>query len=125
MYKYKFYKSNLLEENSFENIKSIINNPEYSVSPSRIISCIEISSFNIIQCFYININQYYAISLFDESSLNIITTKIIDDISLIYEETIDYDNYYYECILFKNEISIIHMIITIMNVFYLKMKYQL
>ena len=110
-YKYKFYKSNLLEDNSFENIKSIINNPEYSVSPSRIISCIEISSFNIIQCLYIDINKYYVISLFDESSLNIIITKIIDDISIIYEDSIDYDYYYYECILFKNEITIIAYIL--------------
>ena len=109
-YKYKFYNQNLLEATSFENVKTVINN-EFSVSPARIINCIEISTFNIIECFYINSEHYYVISLFDESSLKMIKTTVIDDTSLIYEDTIDYDNYYFQCIWLKNEISILAYII--------------
>ena len=62
-YKYKFYNLDLSLDNSFELILS--NNHENFASNSRIMSCIDISIYNIIQCLYINTDQIYTISLFN------------------------------------------------------------
>ena len=108
--KYKFYKTDLSEADSYERIRSTIISEEYAATQSKIISCFEISTYNKIQCFYININKKFVISLFEEDSLNIIKTVIIDDSPIVGHVDGDWD-YYFQNILFKNERSILSYIL--------------
>ena len=108
--KIKFYKSDLSKENSYEKIKYTESNSEYAASQSKIISCHELSVFNIIQCFYINIEKYYVLSLFDEDSLNLIKTFIIDNTNLVFDDGIDWD-YFFQSILIKDNVSVLGYIL--------------
>ena len=88
LYKYKFLHYNFNDPNNFEKIVSSENT--YIASPSRIISCIEISDYNIVQCFYINVDNYYIISLFNTDSLTLVQESIrLDSTSLIYTGTLN------------------------------------
>ena len=119
--KYKYYNSDLSQDNSFELISS--KNYTNFASNSRIISCIEISTYNIIECLYINNELFYTISLFNENNLQYIQSYEIDETSLIYEGNISYYNYYYQSIYLKNEISIIAYILDPeSNIIYIQIK---
>ena len=109
--KFKFYNPDLREDNSYEKVKYSENNEKYSATQSKIISCFEISTYNLIQCFYININKYFVISLFNENSLNLIKTIIINDSPIVgHIEGNDWD-YFFQNILLKNEISILSYVL--------------
>jgi len=120
-YKYKFYNSDLSQENSFELI-SFENNTNFA-SNSIIISCIKISTYNKIQCLYINTELFYLISLFNENDLQFIQSYKIDETSLIYEGDIYYYNYFCQCIYLKSEISIIAYVLNPdSNIIYIQTK---
>ena len=122
-YKYKFYNLDLSIDTSFELILS--NNHENAASNSRIMSCIEISIYNIIQCLYINTEQIYTISLFNENDLQFIHSYEIDESTIIYEYEgeIDFDYYFYQSIYLKNEISIIaYVLIPDSSIIYIQAK---
>ena len=109
--KFKFYKADLSEENSYEKILSSENNLDCYATQSKIISCIEISTYNVIQCLYINFDKHFVISLFSESSLELIRTIIIDNSPIVgYQDDVDWD-YFFQCIYFKNDISILSYVL--------------
>jgi hypothetical protein len=78
-------------------------------SKSKSITCIEILSFNIIQCFYLNQNGYFTICLFDEY-FRLINTFLIDSKPINYLSQIELNNFH-QCIHFKKGISILGYII--------------
>ena len=120
-YKYKFYNSDLSQENSFVQI-SFKNNANFA-SNSRILNCIEISTYNIIQCFYLNTELFYTISLFNKNDLHFIQSYQIDETSIIYEGEVDYSKFYYQCIYLKNDISIIAYVLNPdSNIIYIQTK---
>ena len=116
-----------MEENSFLKIKSSEINQKYISSPCRMISCIEISNsyFDVIQCFYIDINKFYVISLFNPNSLDLIQTERIDNSNINNNDgnSINYDFYFYKNIYLKDEISIFsYMLDSSSDLIYIKIK---
>ena len=101
--KYKFFKPNISEEKSYERIMSTsLNYPEYAAAKSNTISCIEFPTLNIIQCFYINIDKYYVVSLFNEGSLELIQTNIIDKNPLNLKDDKDWGSFFQNIYLQEN-----------------------
>ena len=103
--KFKFKNFDISQENSYEKLSSSILNDELKVHNSLIITCIEITKYNIIQCFYINVTNYLTIGLFNEDSLELIKSEIIDDTQISSDE--EFVEIFYQCIHLKNEISIL------------------
>ena len=109
--KFKFYKPDLSEADSYERIKVAQITEEFSATQSKIISCIEISTYNMVQCFYINIDKYFVLSLFNENSLELIKTTIVDEYPIVgHVDGSDWD-YFFKSIYLKNEISILAYIL--------------
>ena len=120
--KFKFYKQDISQEKSYEKIVFTKPTDTYKIRPSTMLSCIEISSLNIIQCFYVNINNLYTISLFDENTLNLVITEPIEEIPVTGEININWDCFF-KCIFLKNEISImVYMLDSSTEFFYLQTK---
>ena len=71
------------EGDSYEKLLASENAADYAAISSKIIYCFEIPLYNLIQCFYININKYFAISLFNENDFQLVKTTIIDESSTI------------------------------------------
>ena len=108
--KLKFYKSDITQPNSYE----IINSNKFKVHNSFILTCIEISKYNIIQCFYVNVSGYYTIGLYKEDSIDFINSTIIDEIpvNVTKDENIIQ---YHQCIHLRDEISILGYMINSEN----------
>ena len=104
--KFKFYYPDISKENSYEKVFSTSPKDELKVYGSSIFSCIEIQKFNIIQCFYINYTRYYTIGLFKGNNLDLIYSKIIEDLP---DESIEsqIQRIFLQVIHLKNEISIL------------------
>ncbi len=106
--KINFFKDDKTKEVSY-NLETIFNIEVIESLQSKSITCIEIQIFNIIQCFYININGYFTISLFDEF-YGLINTFLIDNRPINYLSKNELNNFH-QCIHFKNGISILGYII--------------
>ena len=120
--KFKFHKSDLSQENSFEKIVYTSPIELLKVIPSSMLSCIEISSLNIIQCFHINIDNLFSISLFEEETLNLIKTEPIEEAPIIRDINYDFGNFF-KSIFLKNEISVfVYMLDSSTDIFYMQTK---
>ena len=106
--KLRFINVDISQSNNYEIVSSSQLKEELKVHKSLQITCIEISKYNIIQCFYINSTNYLTIGLFNEDSYDIIQSEIVEE-TYINETDIDCleCNFYYQCIHLKNEISIL------------------
>ena len=56
--KFKFINFDISQENSYEKLLSSKLNDEIKVQKSLLITCIEITKYNLIQCFYVNTTNY-------------------------------------------------------------------
>ena len=99
------------------------------------LTCIEIIKFNLIQCFYLNLDCYLTIGLFLESNLEFIDSEIIENIN-IKSSNISEETQFYKSILLKDEISILgyrldntsyHIYLQIKNIIYnnIESKYEI
>ena len=106
--KFTFNNADISQTNNYEKVSYSQLKDELKVHKSLTITCIEISKYNIIQCFYINTTNYLTIGLFKEDSYDIIQSKIIEE-TIIPESEISCSecNFYYQCIHLKKEISIL------------------
>ena len=112
--KIQFKKTNLYEEDSFIKVGNNLENNNFNISDTKMISCIEIAKYSLIQCFYIDMSQYLTIGFFNEDNLNHIFSQkisenIIEDFAWSEEEYKYFG--FYKCILLKNEISVLNYII--------------
>ena len=73
--KFQFYKSDLNQEDSFNKLGYSLQNENFEVYNSKIISCIEISKYSIIQCFYLDTAKYLTVGLYQEENLNFILSE--------------------------------------------------
>ena len=106
--KFRFKNADISQSNNYEKISASQLKDELKVHKSLTITCIEISKYNLIQCFYINTNNYLTIGLFDEDSYNVIKTEKIEENKITESEISCAEcNFYYQCIHLKNEISIL------------------
>ena len=106
-HKFQFYGFNVSQENNYKNIASTPLNDIYKVHPSLLLTCIEITKYNLIQCFYLNVNRYLTIGLFNENNLEFIDSEIIENTTRIHISTISENSQFYKNILLKDEVSII------------------
>ena len=127
--KFQFFKNILSEADSFKKIGNSLYNEQFKVNITKIISCLEITKYSLIQCFYLNITNYIYIGLFDENDLNYKYSEKVDE-TLIneFEWNLDNNNIihgyegYFKNILLKKEISILSYIIPNENIFQLYIK---
>ena len=112
--KLKFFNTDISQNNSYELIKK----KELTIHNSYILTCIEISKYNIIQCFYINNTGYYTVGLFNEDTLDLITTIIVDDTPVNATEN-ERVLQFHQCINLKDEISILGYMINSENTKYI------
>ena len=119
--KIKFFNWDLSQSGSYEMTKSTEIKEELLASSSEIISCIDFSNVNIVQCFYISINKYYTISLFNLETLDLISSNIIDKTLVnIYDYPF---NHFFGSIFLKNEVSaIVYMLENEPPFFYIQIK---
>ena len=105
--KFKFNNVDISQTNSYEMVSSSVIKEELKVHKALQLTCVEISKYDIIQCFYVSTTNYLTIGLFNENSYDIIQKEIFEDY-YIPESEIDCleCNFYYQCIHLKNEISI-------------------
>jgi hypothetical protein len=75
--KFQFYKTDLNQEDSFNKLGYSLQNENFEVYNSKIISCIEISKYFIIQCFYLDTAKYLTVGLYQEENLNFILSEKI------------------------------------------------
>ena len=110
--KFKFFKPDLREDDSYEKILASENTADYSAIKSKIISCFEIVVYNLIQCFYLNTNKFFVVSLFNENDFQLVKTTIIDESSTIvgYIDNEEWD-YFFQNILIKNQRSILSYVL--------------
>ena len=103
--KLKFNNANITKENSYKKIASSLISQEFSIYNSLTLTCFEISKYNIIQCFYLNINGNYTVGLFKEDTLDFIYSEIIDEApqGILVNNSIEI---FYRSINLKNEISV-------------------
>ena len=104
--KFQFYKSDLNQEDSFNKLGYSLQNENFEVYNSKIISCIEISKYSIIQCFYLDTAKYLTVGLYQEENLNFILSEKILDNFIDFGALTEYKGFY-KCILLKKEISIL------------------
>ena len=104
--KIKFLKPDISEENSFELINELNINNNIKISNSRTLTCIQIITFNIIECLYVNTTGYFIVGIFDQNSLNLNKTFSIDENLHINVKSGELENFH-RCIYFKNETSIL------------------
>ena len=91
-------------------------------TPSTILSCIEISSLNIIKWFYLNTDNIFPLSLFEEFSLDLVKKQEIEATPIIKDINIDW-GYFFKSIFLKDEISVlVYMLETGEEFFYLQIK---
>ena len=113
--KFQFYKTDLFLENSFEKLASTPINTNYQIFKARMNSCIEIAKFSLIECFYLNISQYFYLGLYDENNLEFKYSEKVDE-TFINELSGGGDfvggyEGFFKCILLKNEISILAYVV--------------
>ena len=77
--KFQFNNADITQSNSYNKISSTPENDQFIIHNSFQISCFEISKYNIIQCFYLNITGNYTVGLFKENDLEFIYSEIIDE----------------------------------------------
>ena len=106
--KFQFYDTNISNINSYNRTGSTPINDSLKVKESIAITCIEIKKYNLIQCFYKDLDTYLRIGLFEESNLDLLYTKVIDNNKTNYGTN---KVTFQQCILLKNEISILGYII--------------
>ena len=119
--KIKFYNSDISQQNSYVKILSTLKKQELEVVSSYMFTCIEISSLNIIQCFYIDNNGYLTIGLFKEDSLDLVYSIIIDN-TYIFPQELEPTLQFHQCIHLKKEISILGYILKRENPDYIYIK---
>ena len=121
--KYKFFKIDISQDNSYEKIISSTNKEELKVYNSVEITCIEIVKFNLIECFYININGFLTLGFFEEDSFDLVLSKIIEEQSV---GSLDNSivNIYHQCIHLKKEISVLGYMLDkdISDIIYIQIK---
>ena len=131
--KIQFLKSNLSEIGSYSKMNYNTQKNEIIAYDSRSFICIEISSLNIIECFYLNETGYYSIAIFNEKTLELIKIFLLDDIPINIEKYKFWDKFY-SCIFLKDEISVFGYIldnnpniinIKIKNIIFKYSKYKL
>ena len=105
--KFKFHNANISQLNSYTKIGYSQQNEEFKVYSSYTITCFEISKFNLIQCFYLNISGNYTVGLFKEDSLDYVYSKAIDKTPQNISSYTDPVDIFYRSINLKNEISIL------------------
>ena len=104
--KFQFYKTDLNQEDSFNKLGYSLQNENFEVYNSKIISCIEISKYSIIQCFYLDTAKYLTVGLYQEENLNFTFSEKILDNFIDFGALTEYKGFY-KCILLKKEISIL------------------
>ena len=115
--KFQFYNIDLSQS---QNYKKIYSKEYLEVKESFTITCFEIVKYNLIQCFYIDLENYLTLGLFNESNLELILTESIDDRANT--NNLNTENHFYKSILFKNEISILGYKLDASNYIYLQIK---
>ena len=108
--KFKFYDIDISKENSYKLISSTLQKEELKIHNSNIITCIEIYKYNLIQCFYMDRIGYLTIGLFNENSLDLIYSEVIEENITESIENTESD-LFFQCIHLKNEISILGYIL--------------
>ena len=103
--KIQFLKSNLSEVGSYTKMNYVNHKNEIISYDSRSLICIEISSLNIIECFYLNETGYYSIAIFNEKTLELIKIFLLDENQINIEIYKIWENFY-SCIFLKDEISV-------------------
>ena len=103
--KFNFKNFDISQENSYEKLLSSNLNDKLKVQYSLLITCIEITKYDLIQCLYVNTTNYLTIGLFNEDSFEFIQSEIIDDTEFFSEP--EFLETFYQCIHLKNEISIL------------------
>ena len=109
--KFQFYKTDLRQQDSFKKLGNSNQDENFEVYKSKIISCIEISKYFLIQCFYLNTSKYLYIGLFNEENLNFVHSEKISETQIT---DVVNDNLYegnFKCILLKNETFVISYIL--------------
>ena len=120
--KFKFNNPDISQDNSYSKIAFSPQNQEFQIKSSSTITCFEIQKYNIIQCFYLNINNYYTIGLFKEDTLDFIYSEIIDETPLGIEDNNKIE-IFYRNINLKNEISILaYMLSKHPDIIYIQLK---
>ena len=128
--KYKFYKPDLNEENSYEKILSSLNTEyytensiNYAATQSKIISCFEIPTYNLIQCLYVNKEKYFVLSLFKENDFQFVKSTLIDENQIVgHVDGSDWE-YFFQNILIKNERTILSYVLdSTSNLVYIQIK---
>ena len=104
--KYKFYKEDISLGDSYEKISSSNSKDDMISSGDKTINCIEIQTFNIIQCLYINKTNFFTIGIYKESSLEVIKLFNIVEEPVNFGENQEWENYH-QIIHLKEEISVI------------------
>ena len=104
--KFQFNNEDITQDNSYLKIASSPENEQFIIHNSYHISCFEISKYNIIQCFYLNINGNYTVGLFKENNLELNYSEIIDEVpkGISDNERVEI---FYKSINLKNEVSIL------------------
>ena len=77
--KFQFNNADITESINYNKIAFTPENEQFIIHNSYHISCFEISKYNIIQCFYLNITGNYTVGLFNENNLEFIYSEIIDE----------------------------------------------
>ena len=104
--KFQFNSPNISEKNSYNKISSSPENEAFHVYSSFTLTCIEISKYNLIQCFYLNSTGNYTIGLFKEDTLEFLCSINIDEAPHYITENERF-NGFYRSIYLKDEISIL------------------
>ena len=120
--KFQFLNADISQPNSYRKINSSLQNEDFHIYCSFTISCLEISKYNIIQCFYLNLTGNYTIGLFKEDTLDCIYSEIIDEAPKGITKT-ECCSVFYKSIKLKDEISILsYMLNKTQNYIYIQMK---
>ena len=109
--KFQFNKTDLNQENSFQKLGFSLLTENFKIYNSKIISCIEISKYQVIQCFYLDTDKYLSVGLFNEDNLNYIYSERVFENYTVDNSNLPEYNGFYKCILLKNEISILSYIL--------------
>jgi len=107
--KFQFFKTDLYLDNSFIKLESTSREEKFKVYKSKMISCIEIAKYFIIQCFYLDLSQYLYLGLFTENNVDFKYSEKVED-NLITEVSDGYQGFF-KCIYLFKEISVLSYVL--------------
>ena len=104
--KFQFYNLDLSQNQNYKKINSTTIKDDLKVQRTGTLTCFEIVKYLLIQCFYINIDSYLTIGLFNESNLELMNSTIIEE-TPVYNNTTSDTSQFHKSILLKDEISVL------------------